>query len=157
VEEMDEAMIEKWNSVIKKGDRVFHLGDFGFADRFELAKIEKRLTGYITLIKGNHDKQEVESLFQGRIFDVYWLKHSEKQIFMSHYAHRVWMNSHYGSYHLYGHSHGLLPARDGYREMDVGVDANEFTPVSFDEVVARMEAVNWICPIEERKDGKTSA
>ncbi|NBD27849.1 metallophosphoesterase family protein [Paenibacillus glycinis] len=31
-EEMNEAMIEKWNAVVGKGDKVFHLGDFSWSD-----------------------------------------------------------------------------------------------------------------------------
>ena len=30
-EEMNEALIERWNSVVKPDDIVFHLGDFAFA------------------------------------------------------------------------------------------------------------------------------
>ena len=30
-------------------------------------------------------------------------------VVLCHYAMRVWDRSHYGSWHLYGHSHGNLP------------------------------------------------
>lgn len=39
---------------------------------------------------------------------------------LSHYGHRVWHGSHKGWIHLYGHSHGSLPAYG--KSMDVGVD-----------------------------------
>lgn len=49
VEEMDEAIIANWNSVVGKDDIVYHLGDFG-----DLAT-SHRLNGQIHLIIGNHE------------------------------------------------------------------------------------------------------
>lgn len=54
VEEMDELMIERWNAVVKPGDRVYHLGDVAI-NRHALPKILPRLHGRKCLIKGNHD------------------------------------------------------------------------------------------------------
>jgi calcineurin-like phosphoesterase family protein len=39
---------------------------------------------------------------------------------------------------LYGHSHGELPENDSL-SFDVGVDCNNYAPVSLDEVNERME------------------
>lgn len=47
----DEHIVEMWNSVIKPGDKVYHLGDFGDIS------YAKRLHGKIRLILGNHDDQ----------------------------------------------------------------------------------------------------
>jgi calcineurin-like phosphoesterase family protein len=53
VEEMDSYMIEKWNSVVKDGDRVYHLGDVVINRR--CLPILDKLNGKKVLIKGNHD------------------------------------------------------------------------------------------------------
>lgn len=52
-EEMDEFMVTKWNSVVGKNDRIYHLGDVAIA-RKNLS-ILGRLNGKKVLIKGNHD------------------------------------------------------------------------------------------------------
>lgn len=39
VEEMDQAIIANWNSVVKPEDIVFHLGDFGFCGSLRLREI----------------------------------------------------------------------------------------------------------------------
>ena len=53
-------------------------------------------------------------------------------IVCDHYAGRVWARSHYNSYQLYGHSHGHLPPEG--KQWDVGVDNNNFFPVSFEQI-----------------------
>lgn len=54
VEEMNEALIAAWNSVVKPGQRVAHLGDFALAAR-AVETIVPRLNGDIDLYLGNHD------------------------------------------------------------------------------------------------------
>lgn len=66
VEEMDEHMIECWNSVVKKDDRIYHLGDVCFKLE-HLTAIMPRLNGRKVLIKGNHDQLSVNQYM--RYFD----------------------------------------------------------------------------------------
>lgn len=53
VEEMDEAMIERWNAVVKPGDDVYHLGDVVMNRKF--LPIMAKLNGTKRLVMGNHD------------------------------------------------------------------------------------------------------
>jgi calcineurin-like phosphoesterase family protein len=54
VEEMNEALVERWNSVVNKRDTVYHLGDVLFGrDSF---KYLARLNGTKKLVAGNHDQ-----------------------------------------------------------------------------------------------------
>jgi calcineurin-like phosphoesterase family protein len=52
-EEMDEAMVAKWNAKVKPTDKVYHLGDV-VINRKSL-KTLARLNGDKVLIRGNHD------------------------------------------------------------------------------------------------------
>lgn len=63
----------------------------------------------------------------------------KNQFFLSHYAHRVWNNSHHGNIHLYGHSHNSIDNNWG-KSMDVGIDAifallGKYRPISVTEVL----------------------
>lgn len=51
LEEMDQKLIENWNSVVQPGDDVFHLGDFAWRNA---QHYRDRLQGNIHKIKGNH-------------------------------------------------------------------------------------------------------
>ncbi len=75
VEEMDDAMISRWNSVVGKADTVYHLGDYSLYHRKDtLKKLRERLNGKIILIAGNHDRDKV-------------LKHAGIDIIYGHVKH----------------------------------------------------------------------
>jgi calcineurin-like phosphoesterase family protein len=63
-------------------------------------------------------------------------------IWLNHYPMRSWNKSFHGSWHVYGHVHGRLAAEDRANEStlvkDVGVDACDYRPWSFDDLHAYM-------------------
>ena len=62
-DEMNEAMIDNWNSVVGEDDTMFHLGDFCLGGAEEWNKILNRLNGRIYLILGNHDLKNIRHGF----------------------------------------------------------------------------------------------
>jgi calcineurin-like phosphoesterase family protein len=132
IEEMEDDFVRRHNEVVKPGHRVYHLGDVSFKAEPARRYID-RLNGDHFLIEGNHDpkKHTANWVWIGKRKMV---KIDGEQLFLSHYAHRTWPQSNYGSYHCYGHSHGMI---DPYRRsMDVGVDTNNYYPVHYTEVIA---------------------
>lgn len=152
LEEHNEELIFKFNSVVKENDELWHLGDWSFGGHENIRKFRERLNcKNIHLVFGNHD-QHIEPinspyrpLFSSVDYykelnfklDVKWKQFQKLKIVMSHYAMRVWNKSHHGSIHLYGHSHGTLPD-NGTRSMDVGVDTNNLFPYHLDEVLLKL-------------------
>jgi calcineurin-like phosphoesterase family protein len=148
VEDMDEAMIARWNAVVGASDIVYHLGDFSLSlkDADRVREIFGRLRGRKRLIIGNHDVDNKGRLHP-KLAALAWdaepvatceVRDGGKRIWLSHYAHRSWPAMHYGSVHFYGHSHGNLPPFGCSR--DVGVDLPDvgFTPRTFAELTASM-------------------
>jgi len=136
VDEMDEKIITNWNSVVQAGDEVYHLGDFAFHHPQKAAYYASRLKGKKYLIRGNHDHnricRELVNYFEW-IKDVHLLKIDQSLIWLSHYAHLIWPQKHYGVWHLFGHSHGMLNKdQKEVNSYDVGVDCHYFQPVSYD-------------------------
>jgi calcineurin-like phosphoesterase family protein len=116
----------------------------------EANTILDRLNGRHYLILGNHD--EVAKRVAGR-FE--WVKETflvqtPTRVWLSHYAHRSWPDSHKFSYHVYGHTHGVLP--DYRYSTDVGVDAKNYRPFSYEELVAYMTAKGQLPPDEVQID-----
>lgn len=142
VEEMDAALINNWNSVVKPTDTVVVVGDFAFATPEGWKDYLSRLNGDVILIVGNHDYRhldKVSHLFKEvhTLWEVPPSKFGVKsgpRVVCCHYAMRIWPNSHRGAYHLYGHSHGTIEHTSYGKSMDVGVDAHNFTPVSYYDV-----------------------
>ncbi len=155
VEEMNEVMIKNWNSKIKQGDNVYHLGDFALTKKKEvLSDIIDQLNGNIFLISGNHEgaAKSLPNKFQW-IKDYYELKVKDEdaaggvqRIILFHYAMRVWRHDYRGSWQLYGHSHGNLPDKEDRLAFDVGVDSHDFMPLSYEEVKVIMGEKQWVAP-----------
>jgi len=133
--EMDASIIEIWNNIIHTGDEVYHLGDFGFGKEKEISKYRSQLNGKVNLILGNHDyKNSIDKL--GKLFtsvsDLKTIKYNHERIILCHYAMRVWSASHHNSYHLFGHSHGLLNTYG--KSFDIGWDVWG-KPLNISEVI----------------------
>jgi calcineurin-like phosphoesterase family protein len=109
IEEMNEKLIENWNSVVTKKDNVYHLGDFSYGNKTKGLELTERLNGHIHLIRGNHDKVAWQIRHKFIWFkDVHEITVENQSIWLSHYAHRTWNKMHYGVWHCFGHSHGSL-------------------------------------------------
>lgn len=64
VDQMNEALIERWNSVVTDKDTVYHLGDFSFRGYW---RFRNRLNGNIIIIRGNHDNDEMSTVREATI------------------------------------------------------------------------------------------
>jgi calcineurin-like phosphoesterase family protein len=146
VEEMNETLIGNWNRVVGKNDLVFHLGDFVFGNAAAWNQVLDRLNGRIVLIVGNHDiahlRPEVIERFEHVAFEMYVVIDNQA-MFLNHHPFLCYGDSHGKVWQLHGHLH----SRDGhsYRfeerlpmlrstQYDVGVDNNNYTPVSFYQI-----------------------
>ncbi|MGK0391429.1 MAG: calcineurin-like phosphoesterase family protein [Maribacter sp.] len=154
VDEMDQEMINRWNEKVQPNDKVYHLGDVGLCSPGRLKKILDQLNGHIFLIKGNHEKSAlacrdrfewIKDYYELKVDDVD-CKKGVQLLCLFHYAQRTWNAGHWGTYHLYGHSHGSLPDDPAARSFDVGVDCHDFYPISYDEVKIIMDRKNWVAP-----------
>ena len=122
VEEMNEAIVDKWNANIKSDDIVYHLGDMALNDIDSAIPYIKRLNGQIIWLRGNHDTDnkiktilhECQHLNMACYmnWNTSWsmmLKDGKRHIYLSHYP---TIASNYDEKHfsqhvisLHGHTH----------------------------------------------------
>ena len=140
VDLMNEALIQNWNADIKPGDTTYVAGDLFFGpirSKDQIEDILSRLNGKIVLIKGNHDVAWLKRFYKEPPMPVYHYKmiSVEKQyIFLCHYPMVVWDRSHYGTWHLYGHSHEDMIPYKPKNSLNIGIDLHGYKPLSFKKV-----------------------
>lgn len=135
-EEMDEAMIDRWNDIVGPNDEVYHLGDFSMG-KTAVPNIVRRLNGKIHLIWGNHDSNQVRNLDCWASSQPYLeIKDQGKHIVLCHYKFHVFNRSHHGAIQLFGHSHGSMPGNS--QQIDVGVDCWDFRPILLEQALEGM-------------------
>lgn len=160
VEEMNETLIENWNKVVSDNDTVFHLGDFAFNSKKAIAEILPRLKGNIHLILGNHDDKHLikNSGDYFKSIQTQLLITAEKiPIYLNHFPFLCYAGGYKGAWQLFGHVHSgyntmgmsksrlsvLLPT-----QYDVGVDNNDFTPISYLDLKWKIEDQKYNDSIE---------
>lgn len=141
VEAMNGAIIERWNATVKENNDIYIVGDFSMCGVKATRAILEQLNGRKHLIVGDHDKSALKCKEHFvSIADRMFVSVNGQGIFLSHYCHKVWRKSHYGTWHLFGHSHGGLneyATKEG-KLLDVGVDSHDFRPWSFEQVAEVM-------------------
>lgn len=144
IEDMDETIINNWNDKIGKRDTTYVVGDFTFRSGKHVQEYVDSLNGEIVLISGNHDEknQQIKEVF-GECPQILRIKYYKQRIILCHYQLANWQGKTRDvmpSWNLFGHAHGTTPLHKiEPRSMDVGVDCNSFTPLSFEEIKQAFE------------------
>jgi calcineurin-like phosphoesterase family protein len=124
---MDAELIARHNQAVSDGDTVIHAGDFTLMGKTEAEEIISHLNGRHVFLRGSHDywlEKDAPAIWENKI--------DGQHVVVCHYAMRVWARSHYNSWQLFGHSHGQLEPVG--KQWDIGVDNNDFRPLSLDKI-----------------------
>lgn len=146
-EEMNEAMVKNWNSVVGPKDKVYHLGDVVIG-RKHLKTLE-RLNGDKVLIRGNHDIFKLVDYLP--YFRDIRAVHKLDDFVMSHIPiHPDSLGRYKANVHGHLHSNKVMGARwyrDGENEWQVAYDIPHskylcvsveqinYTPISLEAVI----------------------
>lgn len=132
IEEHDEFIVERWNSVVRQKDRVYVLGDVCFG-RIRNNSFEKlsRMNGEKILVMGNHDAYAME----------YYLEHFSRIVSSMNYkdgilthipVHPCQLDERF-KFNIHGHLHHK--SLDDPRYRCVSCEQVNFTPVVLSEVI----------------------
>ena len=153
VTEMNEELIRRWNDTVPADGIVFHLGDFCMGNASDWNNIIYRLHGRIYLILGNHDMKSIKQGFMQRfelVTQQMSIRVGGQSIILNHNPFLCYGGSYRDVWQLFGHVHSGPRSNTGLDlprlkmlfplQYDVGVDNNDFRPVSFAEVKAKIES-----------------
>ena len=141
VEEMNETLIDNWNSVVNKEDTVYVVGDFSFGSMTQTTEVFNKLKGNRILVQGNHDSRPTLKQPWRAIDKQLRVKWKDKIFWLTHYPTKSWDLSYHGSYHLFGNVHSRGEYWAEGLSCDVGVDFWDFKPVSADTLVELFESL----------------
>lgn len=151
-EEMNEMLIDNWNSVVDENDNVVVIGDFVWRPAI-FDSIFRALHGRKYLVAGNHDYSAARA-YKGwvKVEDIMRLKvgledNAPKKervyVYCCHYPIRNWNRMYHGSFFIYGHTHAD-DMRDR-REFNAGVDMSidPYRPRRLSDVLGAMQN-RWV-------------
>lgn len=151
-EEMNAELIRRWRETVPEDGIVFHLGDFAHGNARLWNDILSALTGRKYLILGNHDMKALRQGYMGRFEHVaqqMTIRVGGQAIVLNHNPFLCYGGSYRDVWQLFGHVHSGPASHTGLDhprlkmlfplQYDVGVDNNDFRPISFAEVKAKIE------------------
>jgi len=155
IEEHDEALFKRINSKVKPDDILIIIGDFSLSSGTAVRNYRARINcKNVQLVLGNHDKH-TQSYYHSAGFSVVCyemtLKIAKEYVRIRHHPYRKpWWKTIFpwqykerdrrkrpvdrGGFLLHGHSHSRQATRVLGRRINVGVDMNNYYPLSMKDI-----------------------
>ena len=150
VDEMNETLINNWNNTVTEDGIVFDLGDFAIGGSKVWNDALSRLHGKHYLIMGNHcmkNYRESYSKYFELVTQQMYIQVDDISIYLNHFPYLCFGGAYreqHNVWQLFGHTHSGPNAIEGKdlsrlsmlfpTQYDVGVDNNDYKPVSFWQV-----------------------
>jgi calcineurin-like phosphoesterase family protein len=155
IEEMHEVMVERWNSIVRPVDKVYHLGDVVIAQRH--LPILNRLNGKKRLVRGNHDIFKTKE-YLNYFSEVYGVRAFGKEGFICSHIPIHTDSMYRWKLNVHGHLHGNVVKSEQWvtfkddlgkergtheylpdpKYYCVSVEQIDYTPVSLEQVMQRI-------------------
>lgn len=140
---MDEFLIEQWNTLVKPGHKIYHLGDvacgYGGNER-RLGNLLRRLNGKKRLNPGNHDHLKSVALHDHFEKIEYWSGAKEWPFFTHHVPlNRENFRGENVIAQVHGHTHNKFMKEPYY--INVCVDVCNYRPMHLDEILEEIKKI----------------
>ena len=152
IDEMNEAIIERWNKVVKSGDIVYHLGDVMLgADLQAGLNLVSKLNGVKYLAYGNHDSEaRLKAFADNHLFEDIQIGYrikapGKRSCILTHFPTITANGENTRIINLFGHTHqttNFYTDAAGTRAYmyHVGVDSHNCTPVNLEDIITEIKA-----------------
>ena len=136
LEEHNEFIIDKWNSVVRPSDLVWHLGDVALGDKSFISCVGK-CNGRKKLIHGKHDKYKIQE-YLPYFKEIYGVVRAYHGMVLSH----VPLHTQNLDFRWHSNIHGHIHTPEKYnldeRYFNVCTDVCDFRPVPLDTIKAAL-------------------
>lgn len=146
VQEMNESIIEKWNSLVYPDDIVYLLGDVIMGELNEEGlRLISRLNGRKFLAYGNHDTEnKIKKYKELNLFEDiqmgYRIKYKKKSFILTHYPTIVANGDECKVINLFGHTHQTENRYENHMDMfHVGMDSHNCEPIKLEEIIEQIK------------------
>ncbi len=136
IREMNDILIDNWNSVVSDEDIVIHNGDFCFGNQNLFEKYKSRLNGNKIFIKGNHDRNNVkiQNMFLKEKGDLFFITHNpkdRKKIYfnLTGHVHNRWRFKEYN----------IKDIEENYYCINIGTDVWGYKPVTLEKILSEFK------------------
>lgn len=141
VDEMNAAIIERWNAKVQSDDIVYHLGDFIMGDLEAGMELVSQLNGHIRLAIGNHDTdarlQKFKEIFDDIQFG-YRVSNRRKTFLLTHYPQLTGNYDGQPVFSIHGHTHSFDPFCEHELMYNVNCESQNCTPVLWEDMLRQI-------------------
>jgi len=146
VEDMNWAIVNRFNSKVQPEDTVYILGDLMLGDNAAGEHYLSQLNGKKIIILGNHDTSSRIKVYEKYADEIVYskvIKYKKKSIYLSHYQTLTGNfddNVGHCVLNFHGHTHQTENFTENCRYMyHVGVDSHDCYPVHIDDALAALK------------------
>jgi calcineurin-like phosphoesterase family protein len=151
VDQMDAAIISKWNETVREDDTVYILGDFWYKGVKPVSWYASQLVGKKVLIPGNHDaywmSRQPEALrFFEKVSPYMEITEERPSFILCHYPMLDWNGQRRGRFMIHGHTHStdylsksdrlFATLKDMPNILNACVEINNYTPVTLEQLIS---------------------
>lgn len=132
--EMNNQLVDNWNNIVSKEDRVFIVGDYSKMDFEKTKQITRQLNGKKYLVIGNHDEFSLSEYLDMGFLNAYDYPILIDGFFLlSHEP--LYVNENMPYVNIYGHIHGN-PNYNTFSSCGhcVSVEKIEYKPIDLEEI-----------------------
>lgn len=146
VDEMNEIIVQNWNSIVKPCDIVYLLGDVVMMDNNKGISFLERLNGNIYIAIGNHDTENKCKLYEKckNVKNVqmgYNFGSKKMSVLLTHYPTIVSNFDNSKRWNFHGHTHSKNKFCEYHNCYNVALDAHNNFPISFDDI--KRDIIKW--------------
>lgn len=166
VDEMNQVIIERWNSVVTDEDWVYVLGDVALGKIKDSLPLVGLLNGHKALVPGNHDRcwlghkkvgdkeihmyldagfeeihHKASTVIDGRTVEMCHFPYEGDSHEVDRYVDHRPKRNHKSDFLLHGHVHDAWQIKD--RQINVGMDVWGFVPVPYETISAIVKKIGY--------------